>query len=70
VARVITEVFTPSPLAVVALTVVAAHVSHSAGDAIKWAALGSVFAPLIPLLFLIRKVRRGEVMDIHVCERT
>jgi len=69
-ARVLTEVFAPSPLAVVALTIVAIHASHSAGDAIKWAALGSVFAPLIPLLFLIRKVRRGAVTDIHVRERT
>lgn len=69
-ARVITEVFAPSPLAVVALTVVAIHAAQSPGDAIKWAALGSLFAPLIPLLYLIRKVRRGEVTDIHVRERT
>lgn len=69
-ARAITEVFAPSPLAVVALAVVAVHASHSTSDAIKWAVLGSVFAPLLPLLHLVRKVRRGEVTDIHVRERT
>jgi len=69
-ARLITEVFAPSPLAVVAITVVAIHASHSAGDALKWAVLGSIFAPLLPLLHLVRKVRRGEVTDIHVRERT
>ncbi len=66
VARRITDVFAPPPLAVIALLAVAWRTSHSAGDTIRWAAAGAIFASLLPFLYLLRKVRRGEVTDRNV----
>jgi membrane-associated phospholipid phosphatase len=68
-ARIITEIFAPSPLAAVVLIIVAWQYSATTGDALKWAVLGILFAPLTPLLYLIRQLRRGKVTDHHVGRR-
>lgn len=65
-ARWVTEALAPPPLAVVTLLLVAWHTSHTVGDTLKWAAVGSVLAALLPFLHLLRKVRRGTVTDRHV----
>lgn len=65
-ARWITDVLAPPPLAVVALLAVAWRTSHSAGDAIRWVMAGTIFASILPFLYLLRKVRRGTVTDRNV----
>ncbi|GAC1433382.1 MAG: phosphatase PAP2 family protein [Burkholderiaceae bacterium] len=68
-ARIITEVFAPSPLAAVVLIVVAWRYSPTTGEALKWSLLGILFAPVVPLLYLLRQLRRGKVTDHHVRRR-
>lgn len=68
-ARIITEVFAPSPLAAVVLIIVAWRYSPTTGDALKWSLLGILFAPVVPLLYLLRQLRRGKVTDHHVRRR-
>jgi len=66
IARLITEVGAPAPLALVTLTVVAWHTAASTGAAARWALLAALFAPVVPWLHLERQVRRGKVTDRHV----
>jgi len=68
-ARIITEAFAPSPLAAVVLIVVAWRYSPTTGDALKWSLLGILFAPVVPVLYLLRQLRRGKVTDHHVRRR-
>lgn len=68
-ARIITEVFAPSPLAAVVLIIVAWRYSPTMGAALKWSFLGILFAPVVPLLYLLRQLRRGKVTDHHVRRR-
>lgn len=68
-ARVVTEVFAPSPLAAVVLVIVAWRFSPTTSEALKWASLGILFAPAVPLLYLFRQLRRGRVTDHHVRRR-
>lgn len=68
-ARIITEVFAPSPVAAVVLMIVAWRYSPTPGDALKWAIVSILFAPLTPLLYLRRQLRRGKVTDHHVRRR-
>jgi len=65
-AKVVTEAFAPTPLAVIGVVVVAWHASEAPGDALKWGLLGAAFAPLFPFLHLLRQIRRGRVTDRHV----
>jgi membrane-associated phospholipid phosphatase len=67
-ARVVTEVFAPSPLAAVVL-VIAWRFSPTTSEALKWALLGILFAPAVPLLYLFQQLRRGRVTDHHVRRR-
>jgi membrane-associated phospholipid phosphatase len=68
-ARIITEAFAPSPLAAVVLIIVAWRYSPTTGAALKWSLLGILFAPVVPLLYLLRQLRRGKVTDHHVRRR-
>jgi membrane-associated phospholipid phosphatase len=68
-ARVVTEVFAPSPLAAVVLVIVAWRFSPTTSEALKWSLLGILFAPAVPLLYLFRQLRRGRVTDHHVRRR-
>jgi membrane-associated phospholipid phosphatase len=65
-ARIVTEVFAPSPLAAIVLIIVAWRYSATTGEALKWAVLGILFAPVTPLVYLLRQLRRGRVTDHHV----
>lgn len=69
VARVLTEAFAPAPVGIVALGAVAWRFSPTVGDAVKWVGLSALFVVLLPFTYLIRRVRRGEVTDIHVRRR-
>jgi len=68
-ARVLTEVFAPSPVGVVALVVVAWRFSPTALDAMKWVGMSAAFVVLLPLAHLLWRVRCGQVTDLHVRRR-
>ena len=69
VARVLTEIFAPAPVGIVALVVVAWRFSPTLGDAMKWLGVSALFVVILPFAFLIAQVRRGRVTDIHVRRR-
>jgi len=68
-ARVLTEVFAPAPVGVVALAVVAWRFSSMTLDAMKWVGMSAAFVVLLPLVHLLWRVRRGQVTDLHVRRR-
>ncbi len=69
IARVLTEVFAPSPVGVVALVVVAWRFSPTPGDAVRWMGLCALFVVILPFIHLTWQVHRGRVTDIHVRRR-
>jgi len=69
VARVLTEIFAPAPVGIVALVVIAWCFSPTLGDAMKWLGVSALFVVILPFAFLIAQVRRGRVTDIHVRRR-
>jgi len=69
VARVLTEIFAPAPVGIVALVVVSWRFSPTLGDAMKWLGVSALFVVILPFAFLVGQVRRGRVTDIHVRRR-
>ncbi len=69
VSRMLTEIFAPAPVGIVALVVVAWRFSPTLGDAMKWLGVSALFVVILPFAFLIGQVRRGRVTDIHVRRR-
>lgn len=68
-ARLLTEIFAPSPVGVVAIVFVAWHYSDTHGAALKWAGLAILFVAVVPFAFIVGQVLRGRVTDIHVRQR-
>ena len=66
VARIITELLAPVPVATILLFVVAWHSTHSPARALVWGGVSALFATLVPLLYLLRGVRRRQFTDRHV----
>jgi len=66
VARIITELFAPVPVATILLFVVAWHSTHSLARSLVWGGVSALFATLVPLLYLLRGVRRRQFTDRHV----
>ena len=69
IARVLTELFAPSPVGIVALVVVAWRFSPTSLDAAKWVGVSAAFVVVLPLTHLLWRVRRGQVTDLHVRRR-
>jgi membrane-associated phospholipid phosphatase len=69
VARVLTELFAPAPVGIVALIVTAWRFSPTVADAVKWLGLSAFFVVAFPFAFLVGQVRRKRVTDIHVRRR-
>lgn len=65
-ARVVNEVFAPSPLAVVVLAVVAWRFAPPGANALAWVLVGTLCAVALPTLYLVRQLRRGRVTNHHV----
>jgi phosphate/sulfate permease len=65
-AAIVTEILAPTPLAMVAVAIVAWQTAQTPLQALVWTAIGVVFAPLLPFVHLLRQVRRGVVTDHHV----
>lgn len=69
VAHVVTELLAPSPVATVLLFVVAWQSTHSFTRGLVWGGVAALFATLMPLLYLLRGVRRSQFTDHHVRRR-
>ncbi|MEV4344469.1 phosphoesterase PA-phosphatase [Actinoplanes sp. NPDC049596] len=65
-ARLITEVFSPGLLVAALLAVVVWHVADSLAEALTWGAIAIGAASLLPVLYILRGVRRGRWTDKHV----
>jgi len=65
-ARIITELLAPVPVATILLFIVAWHSTHSLAQSLVWGGVSALFATLVPLLYLLRGVRRRQFTDRHV----
>ena len=65
-ARLVTEVFAPAPTAAVLLLLVAWQSAPTAAEGLRWGLLASLFASLVPFLYVARGVRRRRLTDHHV----
>jgi membrane-associated phospholipid phosphatase len=65
-ARLVTEVLAPAPIAAALLVVVAIHSSSTPAAALGWALLAVLFASAIPFVFVLWGVRRRRLTDRHV----
>jgi len=68
-ARAVTEIFTPSVLVAVLLFVVGWNAGSQAGVSRWWGLPGAVFAAAIPMVWVLRGVRRGDYTNHHIPER-
>lgn len=68
-ARLVTEVFAPAPITAALLIVIAFHSAPTTIDAIRWALLTVLFVTLVPLIYVLREVRRRRLTDHHVVRR-
>lgn len=65
-ARLITEVLAPAPVAGSLLLLVGWHSASNAAEGLLWGFLAALFAVLLPFLYLVRGVRRRQFTDHHV----
>lgn len=65
-AKLVTEVLAPAPMAAGLLVVVALYSAASPAAALGWALLAALFASALPLLYVIVGVRRRRLTDHHV----
>ncbi len=65
-ARLVTEVLAPAPTVAGLSLVVAWRSAPTAAEAVQWGLLASLFASVIPFLFILRGVMRRRLTDHHV----
>lgn len=65
-ARLVTEVLAPAPVAAALLLLITWHSTSSLFEAAWWGFLTVLFTVLIPLLYLVYGVRRHRFTDHHV----
>lgn len=68
-AGLVTEVLAPVNLVVAILLAVGAHYGHPAAAGVAWGAAASLFAGVIPYLYLLAGIHRGQFGDRHVRRR-
>ena len=68
-ARLVTEVLAPTPLAVVLLTAVAWRSAPTAATALLSGSVAVLFASVVPMWFVLRGVRRGSWENHHIPAR-
>jgi membrane-associated phospholipid phosphatase len=62
----VTEALAPAPFAAVLPLVVAWRSTPHAAEAVGWGLVAVVFTTLLPMLFVLRGVRRGRLTDHHL----
>jgi membrane-associated phospholipid phosphatase len=65
-ARVVTEILAPAPVVAALLVAVAVHSATDTASGVGWATLAVLFASVIPILYVLRGVRRRRLSDRHV----
>jgi len=65
-ARVVTDVFAPLPTGGVLLIVIAAHSPPTAAEPVRAGLMAAFFDSVVPVLYIIRGVRRKRLSDHHV----
>jgi hypothetical protein len=68
-ARLASEVFAPAVLVAALMLVVGRHAGDEPGVSRWWGLPGAVFAAGIPLVYVLRNVRRGRLTNHHIPER-
>jgi hypothetical protein len=66
VARLVTEVLAPAPIAAALLLVVGWRSTPTIAQGLAWGLLAALLAILVPMVFVLRRVRRGELTDHHI----
>ena len=66
IARALTEVLAPAPLAAALLAAIAWQSASTAQEAILWGSISILFASLIPIAYILRGVHRRRFSDHHV----
>jgi hypothetical protein len=66
VARLVTEVLAPASFAAVMPLVVAWWSASSLVEAVGWWLVAVVFTTVVPMVFVVRAVRRGRLTDHHI----
>jgi hypothetical protein len=70
VARGITELLAPAVLVSVLLVLLGWHSTGFAPDGLAFGAVAALFESVLPFAYIVRGVRRGELSDRHVGERS
>ena len=65
-ARLVTEVLAPAPVVAALLLAVAWRSAPTPAEAVRWALLAAAFCSALPMLYILRGVRRGRLTDHHV----
>src|SRR5688500_1820967 len=65
-ARLVTEILAPAPTVAMLLVVVAWNGSATVGEGLKWAIPAIFFSSFVPILYIVRGVRRRQLTDHHV----
>ena len=65
-ARLVTEVLAPAPVVAALLLAVAWRSAPTPAEAVTWALLAAAFCSALPMLYILRGVRRGRLTDHHV----
>ena len=69
IARLVTEVLAPAPVAAALLFVISWQSSSGPEQALVWAGLSILFASLIPISYVLHRVRQHRLSDRHVVVR-
>jgi len=68
-ARLVSEVCGPAVLVAVLMLVVGWHAGQASGVSRLWGLPGALFAAVIPLGYVLRAVRKGQLTSHHIPER-
>lgn len=68
-ARLVTEVLAPAPVAAVVLALIAGRTAPTPVAAIVWGGIAILFAAILPLANVVRQLRAKEITDLHVRRR-
>ena len=69
IARLVTDLLAPSQIAALMLGLIAWRSAETAAGAIVWGGVAVLFAAVLPFAYLLRRVRRRAVTDLHVRRR-
>lgn len=66
IAKIVTEIFTPPLIAVVALGAVSFNSAGSIAEFLKWWGISSLLIGIIPVAFILKRLHAGRLSDHHI----